>query len=130
MQNEKYRELRKRYPLYVSKEQLYVICRISKRSAKYAGHFPDSSSWLGNICIAGHNRGSKHNIGSIKNLKPGNIITYGTALGTKRYAVTFSGIVASTDISYLAATRNNRITLITCLSDKPALRVCVQAAEI
>jgi LPXTG-site transpeptidase (sortase) family protein len=98
--------------------------------AKGAGHFPESSSWLGNICIAGHNRGSKHNIGSIKDLKPGDIITYDTVLGTKRYAVTFSGIVASTDISYLAATRNNRITLITCLSDKPAYRVCVQATEI
>jgi len=35
MEEDKYRELRKRYPKYVSKEQLYVICRISKRSAKY-----------------------------------------------------------------------------------------------
>jgi len=35
MEDEKYKELRKRYPRYVSKEQLYVICRISKRSAKY-----------------------------------------------------------------------------------------------
>jgi LPXTG-site transpeptidase (sortase) family protein len=98
--------------------------------AKGAGHFPDSSSWLGNICIAGHNRGSKHNIGSIKDLKPGDIITYDTALGTKRYAVTFSGIIASTDRSYLEATRNNRITRITCLADRPSMRVCVQAAEI
>lgn len=35
MEDEKYKELRKRYPKYVSKEQLYVICRISKRTAKY-----------------------------------------------------------------------------------------------
>lgn len=35
MEDEKYSELLKRYPPYVSKEQLYVICRISKRSAKY-----------------------------------------------------------------------------------------------
>ena len=31
----KYDDLKKRYPEYVSKNQLYVICRISKRSAKY-----------------------------------------------------------------------------------------------
>jgi hypothetical protein len=31
----KYQELRKRYPETVSKDQLYVICRIAKRTAKY-----------------------------------------------------------------------------------------------
>jgi LPXTG-site transpeptidase (sortase) family protein len=98
--------------------------------AKGAGHFPDSSSWLGNICIAGHNRGAKYNIGSIKDLKPGDIISYDTVFGTKRYAVTFSGVISSTDQSYLAATRNNRVTIITCLADRPSMRVCVQAAEI
>lgn len=35
MEDEKYMELRKRYAPYVSKEQLWVICRIAKRSAKY-----------------------------------------------------------------------------------------------
>ena len=35
MEDEKYRELMERYPCYVSKEQLYVICRISKQSAKH-----------------------------------------------------------------------------------------------
>jgi hypothetical protein len=35
MEDKKYRELRKRYPDYVSKDQLYRICHVSKRSAKY-----------------------------------------------------------------------------------------------
>jgi len=35
MEEAKYRELRKYYPKYVSKEQLRIICQISKRSAKY-----------------------------------------------------------------------------------------------
>ena len=35
MEEDKYRELRKRYPKYVSKEQLRIICRIAKRTAKY-----------------------------------------------------------------------------------------------
>jgi LPXTG-site transpeptidase (sortase) family protein len=97
---------------------------------KGAGHFSDSSAWLGNVCVAGHNRGAKYNIGSIKNLKPGDTVIYETALGTRRYAVTFSGTIAGTDMSYLSATRNNRITIITCLADQPSLRVCVQATEI
>jgi sortase (surface protein transpeptidase) len=33
---------------------------------KGAGHFPDLSARIGNICIAGHNWGAKYNIGSIK----------------------------------------------------------------
>jgi len=35
MEDKEYEALRKRYPQYVSKEQLFIICRISKRSAKY-----------------------------------------------------------------------------------------------
>ncbi|MDR1574242.1 MAG: class D sortase [Clostridiales Family XIII bacterium] len=96
---------------------------------KGAGHFPDSSAWFGNVCIAGHNRGAKHNIGSIKNLRIGDIITYSTDFGTRRYAVTFSGSIPDTDMSRLSATPDNRITLITCLADRPSIRICVQAAE-
>jgi LPXTG-site transpeptidase (sortase) family protein len=97
---------------------------------KGVGHFPDSSAWLGNVCIAGHNRGAKYNIGEIKNLKIGDIVTYATKLGTRRYAVSFSGTISSTDLSYLSATRDNRITLITCLADRPELRVVVRAEEV
>jgi hypothetical protein len=35
MENEKYEKIRKLYPEYISKDQLYVICKIAKRSAKY-----------------------------------------------------------------------------------------------
>jgi LPXTG-site transpeptidase (sortase) family protein len=98
--------------------------------SKGVGHFPDSSAWLGNVCVAGHNRGAKYNIGNIKNLKIGDIVTYGTSLGTRRYAVSFVGTVSNTDLSYLSATRDNRITLVTCLADRPDLRVVVQAEEI
>ena len=33
---------------------------------KGVGHFPSTSAWSGNIGLCGHNRGSSHNIGSIK----------------------------------------------------------------
>lgn len=32
---DKYQELRRRYPATVSKDQLYIICKIAKRTAKY-----------------------------------------------------------------------------------------------
>lgn len=35
MATDVYAQIRKRYPPQISKDQLYVICRISKRSAKY-----------------------------------------------------------------------------------------------
>jgi len=35
MKVDKYEELRKHYPPYVSKDQLYIICNIAKKSAKY-----------------------------------------------------------------------------------------------
>lgn len=97
---------------------------------KGLGHFSDTSGWYGNIGICGHNRGSKYAIGSIKNLEIGDIIKYSTVLGTREYAVTFVGTIYNSDWTYLADTADNRITLVTCLSDQPSLRVCVQGKEI
>ena len=97
---------------------------------KGVGHFPSTSAWSGNIGLCGHNRGSSHNIGSIKNLEVGDAIRYETSLGTRTYSVSYVGIIDWTDWSYLNATSDNRITLITCLADQPPKRVCVQGIEV
>ncbi len=102
----------------------------SAAMAKGVGHFPSTSAWLGNIGLAGHNRGSSHNIGSIKNLRIGDTIQYETSLGTRTYAVSYVGTIDWTDWSYLEATSDNRITIITCLANQPTKRVCVQAQEV
>jgi sortase A len=102
----------------------------SESMAKGVGHFTDSSGWDGNICLAGHNRGAKYVIGAIKDLKRGDVIRYTTALGVRTYAVTFVRQIANTDWTYLGQTADNRITLITCLADQPAVRVCVQGVEV
>ena len=39
--------------------------------AKGAGHFPDTSIWDGNCCIAGHNRGIRDDFGDLHTLEPG-----------------------------------------------------------
>lgn len=96
---------------------------------KGVGHFPSTSAWSGNIALCGHNRGSSYNIGSIKNLKVGDTIRYETSEGTRTYSVSYVGIIDWTDWSYLSATSDNRITIITCLADQPSKRVCVQAIE-
>ncbi|CAN4013407.1 HTH cro/C1-type domain-containing protein, partial [Dysosmobacter welbionis] len=42
---------------------------------------PSTSAWEGNIGLCGHNRGSSHNIGAIKDLEIGDTIRYQTSLG-------------------------------------------------
>ena len=53
---------------------------------KGVGHFPSTSAWNGNIGLCGHNRGSRHSIGSIKDLKVGDTIQYETSSGTRTYS--------------------------------------------
>ncbi len=98
--------------------------------AKGLGHYSSTSGWDGNIGVCGHNRGAKYNIGSIRNLEIGDTITYSTVYGTRTYAVILVRTISDSDWSYLQATADNRITITTCLADRPSKRVCVQAVEV
>ena len=94
---------------------------------KGAGHFEGTSIWLGNVCLAGHNRGVRNDFGKIHTLKSGDTITFTTVLGTMTYSVSSVTKVAVTDTSGLSSTANNQITLYTCVMDQPAYRWCVKA---
>jgi len=96
---------------------------------KGLGHYSSTSAWNGNVCVCGHNRGTKYVIGDIKNLEKGDTITYTTAYGTRTYQVSSVQIISNTDWSYLQSTADNRITLTTCLAGHPESRVCVQGME-
>ena len=98
--------------------------------AKGVGHYSSTSAWDGNVGLAGHNRGAKYNIGTIKNLVAGDTITYTTMYGTRTYQVTSVKTITNTDWSYLHGTADNRITITTCLENHPESRVCVQAVEV
>ena len=98
--------------------------------AKGLGHYSSTSGWDGNVGVCGHNRSAKYTIGSIKNLKDGDTITYTTVYGTRTYEVVTVETIASSDWSYLQATFDNRITITTCLANQPSKRVCVQAVEV
>ena len=96
---------------------------------KGAGHFEDTSIWLGNVCLAGHNRGVRNDFGKIHTLKVGDAITFTTVLGTRTYAVTSVSKVSVNDTSGLGSTTENCITLYTCVENQPAYRWCVRALE-
>ena len=98
--------------------------------AKGVAHYSSTSAWDGNVGLCGHNRGAKYNIGTIKDLAAGDIITYTTMYGTRTYQVTTVTIISNTDWSYLQSAADNRITITTCLEDHPESRVCVQAVEV
>lgn len=97
---------------------------------KGLGHYSSTSAWDGNVGVCGHNRGTKYAIGSIKDLKQGDTITYTTIYGTRTYQVTLVKIISNTDWSYLQSTSDNRITLTTCLADHPESRVVLQAVQV
>lgn len=95
------------------------------------GHFENTDTWNGNICLAAHNRGYKYNyFQEIKNLEIGDIIEYKKNDELRKYSVVWIGKIKETDFSYLEDTNENMITLITCAENMPEYRVCVQAYEI
>lgn len=102
----------------------------SETLAKGAGHFEDTSIWEGNICIAGHNRGTNCYFGEIHTLKTGDTITFTTKAGTRTYSVVSVSKIKETDTSTLSRTVENRITLFTCVRNQSAYRWCVRAVEV
>lgn len=94
---------------------------------EYVGHFENTSKFDGNIGLAAHNNTFFKNL---KNVKIGDEIIYVSEFGNKQYKVTFIEKIQETDWSMLKQTKENKITLITCVKNMPQLRLCVQATEI
>lgn len=66
---------------------------------------------------------------NLKNIKIGSKIYYQTKYDTKIYLVETITEISDEDWSYLEDTKENRITLLTCVSGKPNNRLCVQGIE-
>ena len=98
---------------------------------RYVGHFPTTSIDIGNIGLAGHNRGYQKNyFEHLKELSIGDEIIYRNEDSEKRYKVEVITIIEDTDWSYLENTLDNRITLITCVENEHSKRRCIQGVEI
>ena len=97
---------------------------------KYVGHFEETSKNNGNIGLAAHNRGYDVNyFAQIKSLRNGDEIIYKFYNFEKTYTVVENRIIKDTDWSYLEDTKDNRITLITCVENEPEYRRCIQGIE-
>ena len=95
--------------------------------AQGIGLFEHSNILEGNVCLAGHN--TYRFLANLKYVKEGNIIKYSSALGNKEYKVTTIKQIQETDWTMLEDTEDNRITIITCVKNRPELRLCVQGIE-
>ena len=94
------------------------------------GHFENTNLFEGNVGLASHNSGTNANyFKDLYKLKKGDEIIYKSRYGTITYIVESISQIDSYDWSYLESTQDNRITLITCISGKPNLRLCVQGVE-
>ena len=99
---------------------------------KGVAHFAITSAWDGNIGLSSHNvapQGAVAYFGELHLLQKGDRITYKTALGERQYAVSEIREIAQDNWDYLMRTEDNRLTLITCITGKPHLRLMVQAVE-
>lgn len=97
---------------------------------KYVGHFSETALLDGNICLAAHNRGYENNyFQDLHLLENEDIICYITKFDEKKYKVSSVKEINEEDLSVLKSTEENRLTLITCIENKPSKRLCVIAVE-
>lgn len=97
---------------------------------EYIGHLPETAKYDGNIGLAAHNRLNKYSyFARLNELEKGDKIIYQTKFNTRVYEISKKTVIYDTDWSYLKNTKDNRITMITCIKNKPNQRLCVQAIE-
>lgn len=97
----------------------------------YVGHIEETSTYDGNIGLAGHNRGYENSyFARLNELELGDIITYKTNFFTRQYKVCDIKAIFEDDWSMLGNSTENKITMITCIKNKRNQRLCVQAEEI
>lgn len=97
---------------------------------KYVGHFTETSITDGNVALIAHNRGYAVNyFANIKDLKEDDEIIYKYKDYTKVYKVEDNKKIKDTDWSCIENTKENVITLITCVENQPEYRRCIRAIE-
>lgn len=96
----------------------------------YIGHFPISSYLQGNICLAAHNDGFRNNyFKDINTLCFGDKIIYSYEGREKEYFVDKIYTIDNTDFSFISLDSKDKITLVTCVSNSPLKRLCVEAVN-
>lgn len=94
----------------------------------YIGHFPTSSFFTGNVCLAAHNAGFKFNyFQDASLLENGDEIEYNYYNNIKKYKVIRKYVIYENDFSILNLDDKDRLTLVTCISNSPHQRLCIEA---
>lgn len=102
-----------------------------KTLSKYIGHFEGTERKNGNIGLAAHNRGYSVNyFAKIKNLKKGDKIEYFYKGKKYTYEVYKNFIIKDTDWSEVENDEKDKITLITCVENRPEVRRCIKGKLI
>lgn len=120
---------------YIEIPSINLKAKISEGTSKetmdkFVGHFEETQKIYGNIGLAAHNRGYENNyFAGLKKLKEGDKIFYRYEDYTKEYEVTKHYIIKDTDWSSLENTKENKITLITCVENQREYRRCIQGEE-
>lgn len=98
---------------------------------KGIAHYKTTSAWNGNIGLCAHNGTASYCwFRDLHKVEKGDMVTYQTVLGTRTYQVSEIKEIEETDWFMLGRTEDNRITMTTCMDEKPSKRLCVQAVEI
>ncbi len=121
---------------YLEIEKINLIAEITEGTEEsvldyYIGHFSETPVNVGNVGLAAHNRGYKNNYFSrLKELEIGDKINYYINGHKFEYEVSEILIIYETDWEKLKDTKDNRITMITCIENREKYRLCVQAKRI
>lgn len=94
------------------------------------GHFAESSLWDGNVAFCAHNRDYTYDFRNLKNIEKGDEVIYETRFGTRSYAVSVIKSIDETDWTDIVTSGEvNKVTMVTCIEDKPTKRFLVQAVQ-
>lgn len=98
---------------------------------KGVGHFIDTTKDNGNICLAGHNIGiTVSPFKYIHRLEEKDLLYYRYNNETKKYSLAFKKEIDETDFSYIENTREDSLTVITCIVGKKDKRLILRFNRI
>ena len=93
-------------------------------------HLRETSAWVGNVGLAGHDSGQGDFFRRLYQLQNGDEIRFTTGLGEKTYQVVTNVVVHESNWDMLGRTQDNRITLVTCVQHDGSQRRIVQAVQV
>lgn len=94
------------------------------------GHFENTSMYEGTVALCAHNRGYQVNyFSNLHLLMPNDVIYYQSEIGSRIYHVTEQKIISNEDWSYMEASEENKLILITCVANEPNLRRIIICME-